>query len=166
MNQTISGNTGTEAIWRPDVTVACVVPRDGRFLLVEENIRGNRVLNQPAGHLERDETLFDAALRETREETGWDVVLSAFLGVYQWTNHDGDRHFLRFAFAAKPLLHHPGQALDAGIEQALWLSRDELAAVQDRLRSPMVLRNVDDWLAGKQLPLDAIVPILAGDRTR
>lgn len=160
MNQTTSDNTNSDAIWRPDVTVACVVPRDGRFLLVEENIRGKRVLNQPAGHLEPGETLLAAALRETREETGWDVTLTDFIGVYQWTNGDADRHFLRFAFAATATMHYPEQSLDTGIERVIWLSRDEIAATQNRLRSPMVLRNVDDWIAGKRLPLDAVVPML------
>ncbi|MEO8802193.1 MAG: NUDIX hydrolase [Rudaea sp.] len=162
MNQTTSDYPESDTIWRPDVTVACVVPRDGRFLLVEENIRGERVLNQPAGHLEPNETLFAAALRETLEETGWDVTLSDFLGVYQWSNPDGNRHFLRFAFAATPLRHDPTRTLDSGIERAIWLSRDEIAAAADRLRSPMVLRNVDDWLGGKRLPLDAIVPMSGG----
>lgn len=166
MNQTISDKTDAETIWRPDVTVACVIAREGRFLLVEENIRGKRLLNQPAGHLEADETLFDAALRETREETGWDVALSDFIGVYQWANRDADRHFLRFAFAATPLRHDPTRTLDFGIERTIWLCRDEIAAAGDRLRSPMVLRNVDDWLAGKRAPLDAIVSMLEDGATR
>ena len=156
MNQTISENPEPEDIWRPDVTVACVVPRDGRFLLVEENIRGQRVLNQPAGHLEPNETLLVAALRETREETGWKVTLTDFIGVYQWTNPDASRHFLRFAFAASPTHHDPNQPLDTGIERAVWLTRDEIVAATQRLRSPMVLRNVDDWLASKRFPLEVI----------
>jgi 8-oxo-dGTP pyrophosphatase MutT (NUDIX family) len=158
MNRTTSDNRQSEAIWRPDVTVACIVPRSGRFLLVEENVRGELVLNQPAGHLEPDESLLDAAVRETLEETGWSIELSGLVGVYQWASPDG--HFLRFTFAAEPLSHDPGRELDAGIVRAVWMGREEIAASQARLRSPMVLRGVDDFLAGKRLPLDALSCLL------
>ena len=143
------------AIWRPHVTVATVVPRDGRFLLVEENVRGQIVLNQPAGHLDPDETLQAAAVRETLEETGWDVALTCLLGVQQWSAPSG-RQFVRFTFAADAVHHDPARPLDTGILRALWLSRDEIAAAGDRLRSPMVLASIDDWLGGRRLPLDAI----------
>jgi len=142
-------------IWRPDVTVACVVPQQGKFLLVEENVRGELVLNQPAGHLEPDESLPQAALRETLEETRWNVELTHLVGIYQWANGDG--HFLRFTFAAQARSHDSGRELDAGIVRALWLTREEIAAAQTRLRSPMVLRGIDDFLAGKRLPLDALL---------
>lgn len=166
MNRTTSTNQGTQAIWRPDVTVASIVPRDGRFLLVEEVVRGELVLNQPAGHLEPDESLAAAARRETLEETGWDIELTDLVGVYQWTNSVSDIHFLRFTFAAKPIQHHPRRGLDASIVRALWLTRAEIAAAHARLRSPMVLRCVDDWLAGKRLPLDAVVSLLTDTVTR
>ena len=143
-------------VWRPHVTVATVVPRDGKFLLVEETVRGQLVLNQPAGHLDPDETLQDAAVRETLEETGWDVSLTGLLGVQQWTSVSLGEQFIRFTFAALPLLHHTERTLDEGIVRALWLSRAEIAASADRLRSPMVLASVDDFLGGAQLPLDAI----------
>ena len=100
--------------WQPDVTVATVVVRDGRLLMVEETVRGARVLNQPAGHLEPDESLLEAALRETLEETGWEVTLTAFIGAYQWKAPADGRHFLRLAFAAEPLRHHPERPLDEG----------------------------------------------------
>jgi 8-oxo-dGTP pyrophosphatase MutT (NUDIX family) len=158
MNQTISRKEDTETIWRPDVTVATIVPRDGRFLLVEEVVRGELVLNQPAGHLEPDESLLDAGRRETLEETGWDVELTALVGIYQWANGNGS-HFLRFTFAAKPIQYDPQRHLDDGIVRALWLTREEIAAEHARLRSPMVQRGVDDWLAGKRLPLDALVRV-------
>lgn len=161
MNQTTPSHQDPETIWRPDVTVACIVPQDGRFLLVEESVRGELVLNQPAGHLEPDESLLDAARRETLEETGWRVELTDFIGVYQWTNDGGDRHFLRFAFAARPLAHDAERSLDHGIVRVLWLTRAEVAAAHARLRSPMVLRCVDDWLSGKRLPLDAVTCLLA-----
>lgn len=142
--------------WQPDVTVATVVVRAGRLLLVEETVSGERVLNQPAGHLEPDETLPQAALRETLEETGWEVALTAFIGAYQWTSPRDGRHFLRLAFAADPVRHHPDRALDEGIVQALWLSPSELAAQATRHRSPLVWRVVEDYLAGRRLPLDSL----------
>lgn len=159
MNRTTPQNP--DAVWRPDVTVACVVPRDGRFLLVEESIRGRLVLNQPAGHLEPNETLCDAALRETLEETGWTVALHGLIGIYQWSNRATDSHFLRFTFAAEALAHDARRNLDTGIVRAVWLTRDEIAAERQRLRSPMVLRGVDDFLAGKRQPLDGLVPLPA-----
>jgi ADP-ribose pyrophosphatase YjhB (NUDIX family) len=156
MNRTTSN---ADAIWRPDVTVACIVPQQGKFLLVEENVRGELVLNQPAGHLEPDESLPDAAAREALEETGWSVELTHLVGVYQWANHDG--HFLRFTFAAQARSHDSTRELDTGIVRALWMTRDEIAASRSRLRSPMVLRGVDDFLAGKRLPLDTLTSLLA-----
>jgi ADP-ribose pyrophosphatase YjhB (NUDIX family) len=144
-----------EDVWRPHVTVASVVPREGRFLLVEEDVRGRIVLNQPAGHLEPDESLHDAAVRETLEETAWEVALTCLLGVQQWSSPSG-RQFVRFTFGAEPLRHDPAHPLDSGILRALWLDRDEIAAAGERLRSPMVLASVDDWIDGRHLPLDAI----------
>jgi ADP-ribose pyrophosphatase YjhB (NUDIX family) len=142
-------------IWRPHVTVATVIARDGRFLLVEEAVRGQIVLNQPAGHLDPDETLQAAAVRETLEETGWDVELTCLLGVQQWHSPSG-RQFVRFTFAAEAVHHDPARALDEGILRALWMTRDEIVAAGPRLRSPMVLASVDDWLAGRRMPLDTI----------
>ncbi|WP_182529146.1 NUDIX hydrolase [Dokdonella fugitiva] len=144
-----------EDVWRPHVTVATVVPREGRFLLVEEDVRGRTVLNQPAGHLEPDESLLDAAVRETLEETGWDVALTCLLGVQQWRSPSGSQ-FVRFTFGADALRHEAGRPLDAGILRALWLSREEIAADAARLRSPMVLASIDDWLGGRRLPLDSV----------
>jgi 8-oxo-dGTP pyrophosphatase MutT (NUDIX family) len=144
-------------IWRPDVTVACIVPRQGAFLLVEENVRGELVLNNPAGHLEPDESLGDAAVREALEETGWNVDLTHLVGIYQWANSDG--HFLRFTFAATARNHDPARELDSGIVRALWMTRDDIVTAQPRLRSPMVLRGIDDFLAGRRLPLDALASL-------
>ena len=141
--------------WTPHVTVATVVARDGRLLLVEERIDGRDVLNQPAGHLEPGESLADAAVRETLEETGWAVRLSAFIGVYQWTAPDGTA-FLRFAYAAEPVSHDPARPLDAGILRALWLSPAELQAEHARLRSPLVWDVVADYLGGQRHPLSIV----------
>jgi ADP-ribose pyrophosphatase YjhB (NUDIX family) len=142
--------------WQPDVTVATVVVSDGRLLVVEEAVAGRRVLNQPAGHLEPDESLAEAALRETREETGWDVRLTDFVGAYQWKAPETGRHYLRFAFAAEPVAHDPGRLLDEGIIQALWLTPAELHAQADRHRSPLVWQAAADFLGGRRFPLDLV----------
>ena len=147
--------------WQPDVTVATVVVRDGRVLCVEERANGELVLNQPAGHLEPDEALAEAALRETLEETGWDVRLTAFVGAYQWkapAQPDGSegRHYLRFGFAAEPVREHAGRALDTGIERALWMTPAELSDARARHRSPLVWQLVEDYLGGRRQPLSAL----------
>ena len=142
--------------WQPDVTVATIVVRDGRLLMVEERAQGRMVFNQPAGHLEPDETLFDAALRETREETGWDVRLTAFVGAYQWKATETGRHYLRFAFAAEPVRHDPERPLDDGILQTHWLTPAELQQARERHRSPLVWQVVEDYLAGRRYPLDML----------
>ena len=144
--------------WQPDVTVATIVVDGGRLLVVEESVAGRLVLNQPAGHLEPDESLVDAALRETREETGWDVRLTSFVGAYQWkapaSATNAGRHYLRFAFAAEPLAHDPSRPLDEGIVQALWMTPAELSQARDRHRSPLVWDTVADYLGGRRYPLD------------
>lgn len=142
--------------WQPDVTVATVVVDGGRLLCVEEHAQGRLVINQPAGHLEPDESLLEAALRETREETGWDVRLTAFIGAYQWKAPETGRHYLRFAFAAEPVAHDPARTLDEGIERAVWLAPAELRAAQARHRSPLVWKVVEDFLAGQRHPLSLV----------
>ena len=142
--------------WQPDVTVATVVARDGQLLMVEERVSGQLVLNQPAGHLEPDESLAEAALRETREETGWDVRLTAFVGAYQWKAPETQRHYLRFAFAAEPLDEIAGATLDEGIVRALWLTPEALQAEATRHRSPLVWRTLRDYLDGRRHPLSIL----------
>ncbi|HET6602651.1 MAG TPA: NUDIX hydrolase [Xanthomonadaceae bacterium] len=146
----------TDGEFRPDVTVATIVLRSGCMLIVEEQVRGRLVLNQPAGHLEDGESLVAAARRETFEETGWHVTPTDFVGAYLWRNPEDGCHFLRFAFAARADRHEPDQPLDEGIVRALWMTPSELREAGGRLRSPLVLAVIDDFLAGRRLPLSAV----------
>ncbi|GAB6048287.1 NUDIX hydrolase [Methyloparacoccus murrellii] len=139
---------------RPRVTVADLVERDGRWLLVEErDDRGRHVINQPAGHVEAGESLIEALMRETYEETGWRVQPEALVGVYLWSRPDRAASFLRLAITACADRHEADASLDQGIIRPVWLTRDELAACRDRHRSELVLCCVDDCLAGERYPL-------------
>lgn len=138
------------------MTVATLVERDGRWLFVEERINGEPVLNQPAGHWEDGESLIEAAVRETREETAWQVTPDALLGIYSYRPPDLPYTFLRIAFTARALAFDAEQPLDDGILRALWLSPNECRAASERHRSPMVQRCLDDALAGRRLPLEAL----------
>ncbi len=140
----------------PDVTVAAVTETAGRFLVVEERINQRLVLNQPAGHVERGETLFAAVVREVREETAWRFEPNALLGVYLWRNPTDGRRTLRFAFTGAVADHDAGQKLDRGIVATHWLSQLDLEQRQARLRSPLVLRCVHDYLAGQRLALEPV----------
>lgn len=142
--------------WTPHVVVACIVEREGRFLLVEERIEGELRMNQPAGHWEQGETLLQGAIRETLEESGWDVEPTHVLGIYHHDPVDLGYGFLRIAFVAKALRERPNHPLDEGIERAVWLTRDEIIATAALHRSPMVLRCVDDYLAGQRFPLSML----------
>jgi len=144
------------AQWHPHKTVATVVELNGRFLMVEELIKGELVLNQPAGHLEANESLEAAAIRETLEETAWEVQITAFLGLYQQSNSVDNITYIRSCFIAKALREVPGRTLDTDIVQALWLSREELEERKAQMRSPVVLRVIDDYLQGKTYPLDVV----------
>lgn len=149
-------------VWRPRVTVATVVPQDGRFLLVEEIVHGRKVINQPAGHLESGESLQQAAIRETLEETGWHIELECLIGVQQWTSTASGSQFVRFTFGANPLRHDPAQALDDGILGTLWLGREQILAMAGQMRSPLVLDSIDEWIAGRRLPLDCVRRLAPG----
>ena len=143
-------------ISRPAITVAVVAVRDEEFLLVEEETQAGVRLNQPAGHLEAGETLVAAAVRETLEETGYRIVLTALIGIYRWQAPAPGATFVRFAFAGEIVAHEAGRPLDEGILRALWLSYDDLVARADMHRSPLVLRCVDDYRAGLRRPLDLV----------
>lgn len=133
---------------RPHITVATIVEDQGRFLMVEELKAGKHVFNQPAGHLEANESLLDAARRETLEESAWEVELTGIVGIYLYTAPSNGVTYQRVCFAARPLKHHPQRPLDSDIVRAVWLSRDELLAMPERWRSELVPRCIDDYLAG------------------
>ena len=145
----------TAMVWKPHVTVAAVGEREGRFLMVEESVDGRLVLNQPAGHLEDGETLLAAVIREAREETAWEFEAQSLLGLYLWKSGDGNS-FLRAAFAGHWRRALAARPQDPGIQRVLWLTREEIAATGDRLRSPLVLRCVDDYLGGRRFPLELL----------
>lgn len=146
----------TTVDWKPHIVVASVVEREGRFLIVEETINGELWLNQPAGHWEPGETLIEGARREAMEESAWEVEPTGVLGIYEWQSPGLPYPFVRIAFAAQALRHHPERALDHGIVRALWLTREELRAQSDRTRSPSVELCIDDYLAGRIYPLGLI----------
>ncbi|MBL8383658.1 MAG: NUDIX hydrolase [Burkholderiales bacterium] len=144
------------ARWKPNVTVAAVAERDGRFLIVEERTPAGLMINQPAGHLEDGETLIEAVCREALEETACAFRPESLVGIYQWHDRAGGRTFLRFAFCGSASAPDPARALDHGIERAVWMTRDEIAAATPRYRSPWVLACVDDYLSGRRLGLECL----------
>lgn len=146
---------------RPDLTVAAVVEREGQFLLVEERVANRMVFNQPAGHVERGETLVKAAIRETLEETAWTFTPEALVGIYLWEQPERQRSFLRVTFCGQVSGHDPQRRLDRGIERTVWMTREQIALRSTRMRSPMVLKCIDDYLAGRRYPVDVVTELLA-----
>jgi 8-oxo-dGTP pyrophosphatase MutT (NUDIX family) len=142
--------------WRPNVTVAAVVEDGGRFLLVEEHTAHGLAYNQPAGHLEAGESLVAAARRECLEETACAFDPQALVGVYRYREAASDITYLRFAFAGRLAARDPARPLDEGIVRAVWLSVDEIRTNRERHRSPLVMRCVEDYLAGRRYPLELI----------
>jgi 8-oxo-dGTP pyrophosphatase MutT (NUDIX family) len=142
-----------------DVTVAAVVEREQRFLIVEERVRGGFVLNQPAGHLEPNESLVDAAVRETFEETGFRFTPQHVLGVYLWRSAEADKSFLRIAFIGEAQAPTRPTKLDDGIVAVHWLTRNQLLGRSAELRSPMVMQCIDDYRAGVRYPLDCLTSL-------
>jgi 8-oxo-dGTP pyrophosphatase MutT (NUDIX family) len=145
--------------WKPRVTVAAIAEQHGRFLMVEEHADGQIRFNQPAGHLEDRESLIDAVVRECLEETAWHFAPQALVGIYRWRNLDSGATFLRVTFSGSCLQHDIGRRLDTEIIAAHWLSADDIRARMDRLRSPLVLQSLDDYLAGRRYPLDILVDL-------
>ena len=144
-------------IWKPNVTVAAVVFRDGKFLLVEEETDAGLAFNQPAGHLEPGEALVDAVVREALEETAYHFKPTHLVGIYHWKHPAKDITYLRFAFAGELRGYEAGRPLDDGIVAARWLTLDEVRATQARHRSPLILRCCEDYLAGRRYPLELLV---------
>lgn len=142
--------------WTPHVTVAAIAEHQGALLLVEEAIQGRLVLNQPAGHWEEDESLSDAIQREVLEETGYAFVPTALVGIYRWDVPDRDLTYLRFVFVGQVSDAPVRETLDHNILRTLWLSPEELETEHARLRSPMVLRCIQDYLAGRRFPLEIL----------
>ncbi len=146
--------------WNPHVTVAAVVERDRRFLMVEETISGSLLINQPAGHLEEGESLIEAVKRETNEETGWIFEPRSLIGIHLWRHPENSTTFLRVSFAGSCSDYNPARELDEGIIRTLWLSRSELEDRKQRLRSPLVLQCIDDYLEGAGHPLSLLKSML------
>jgi 8-oxo-dGTP pyrophosphatase MutT (NUDIX family) len=142
--------------WQPHVTVATIVEQNGKFLMVEEQGNGGLVINQPAGHLDPDETLAEAAVRETLEETGWLIEPKGVVGVALYTSPHNQVTYHRTTFFAHAVSHNPDQPLDTGIKRALWMSHNELLAAADNMRSPIVIKAVEQYINGHRYPLDMI----------
>lgn len=143
-------------IWKPNVTVASLIELDGKFLMVEEKSANGPVLNQPAGHLEPKESMQDAVIRETLEETGYQFTPSAVIGSYLWHNDANETTYFRTTFTGDASKKQVSDNLDEGIIRALWMSREDILANKQRLRSPIILESIDDYLEGKKYPLDVV----------
>jgi ADP-ribose pyrophosphatase YjhB (NUDIX family) len=141
----------------PHITVATIVERAGKFLMVKENSGARLVYNQPAGHVEAKESLLDAAVRETLEETAWRVNLEKLLGIYQYTSPENGITYIRHCFIAKAIEPRTERDLDEDIAEAVWVSLEELEQRESEMRSPLVLEVIRDYLKGVSYPLSAVV---------
>jgi len=146
--------------WKPNVTVAAVIEKDGRFLLIEEETADGLKLNNPAGHLDPGETPAQGCVREAMEESAHEFTPTALVGVYisrfTRTRDNEDITYLRFAFAGEAGAHYPDRPLDEGIVRAIWMTADEIRACPERHRSPLLLRCLEDYLSGQRFPLSAV----------
>ena len=142
--------------WPPHITVATIVERSGKFLMVQELSNGRLVYNQPAGHLDPGETLQQAAVRETYEESGWHVKPTAVVGVSKYVAPHNGTVYYRTTFVAEALEHDSNAVLDDGIQQAVWMSIEDIRKAYEHLRSPLVLKNIEQYLAGERYPLSII----------
>ena len=142
--------------WSPHITVAAVLEKDQQFLFVQENIADKRVINQPAGHLEDNETLLQATCREVLEETGWYYQPTSLVGIYHWKSPNDAETFIRFCFTGYLIEHDASRELDNVIEQVLWLSMDEVQKRKHEMRSPLVTRCVEDYQSGSRIDLSVL----------
>ncbi len=142
--------------WTPHITVAAVIEKHNRFLLVEEMIAGQAVFNQPAGHLEAGEDLIQAVSREVQEETAYRFQPKELVGIYLFEIPQKNRSYLRFCFCGDCSDQSEAGELDEDIITTHWLSREAIAARQERLRSPMVLNCIDDYLHQPRYPLSCL----------
>lgn len=142
--------------WAPHVTVATIIERDNRYLMVYEESDGKKVYNQPAGHLDPNETLYEAAIRETLEETGWTIQLTGVVGVNLYTAPSNNITYFRTTFIGDAVSHDTNRTLDTGIIEAVWLTYEELLERKDQLRSPMTLQIIEDYRTGRRFPLNVV----------
>jgi ADP-ribose pyrophosphatase YjhB (NUDIX family) len=142
--------------WKPNTTVAAIIERNDQFLLVEEDIEGKLVFNQPAGHLEKGETLIEAVKREVLEETTYEFTPESLTGIYLYPNPNNKNiTYLRFCFFGAAKIKNNGRKLDDGIVQTVWMNKEEIKK-QGRIRSPMVLHCINDYLKGNSYPLSLL----------
>ncbi len=149
-------NTLGSMNWKPNVTVAAVIEDNQHYLLVEEKIDQRRVFNQPAGHLEENESLLDAVSREVREETAYRFVPHSLVTIQLWRHPENGLTFLRFTFCGQVLDHDPAQPLDSEIIAATWFKRVEIEQMRDRLRSPLVWDAILAYENGQRVPLEIL----------
>ncbi|MDH5423815.1 MAG: NUDIX hydrolase [Gammaproteobacteria bacterium] len=143
-------------IWKPHATVSAIIEKDGKFLLIEELIDGIKVLNQPSGHIEPDESFANAVIRETQEEAAVVFQPEYIVGLYRWVLNEKERTYIRLCFSGKMLRTLENQPLDTDIIRTLWLSYEEIIANKEQLRSPMVLECIDDYLKGSRFSLELL----------
>ena len=157
--------------WKPSVTVAAVIERDGRYLLIEEHTPEGLRLNNPAGHLDPGESPEQGVAREALEETAHAFTPTALVGIYlsrfQRESTGEDVTYMRMAYCGDLGAEEPGRALDTGIVRTLWMSPDEVRASADRHRSPLVLRCIEDHMSGQRFPMEVVFThpsVLVGSR--
>lgn len=152
-------------VWKPRVVVASVLEKEGKYLVVEEKIDGEIVVNQPAGHLEPNETIIQAVKRETLEETGWTFEPTYIVGIMHLLNPNTKRIFIRFTFTGNLIEKVPGYKLDPDIIGTKWMSYNEIKLQhKNAWRSPLVMRSLDEYRAGKRYPMDLIHTLYVEDQ--